>query len=484
MKSHTKTTLELHDSFDIGKYNGNDESFALSLLSNIMQSIPFISSEIELDRRPNKSTSNKLGVYQLIEDKERQKLTALVNDIIDSHPDLERGSVSAARLEKDYAIKHVDMERIIYVNCRPSGKRSAAGDDPNELLSAALCLKPKLTIPKNINEMDRLIDYVKSNLKNVKGYKKGQVDSLTDDYSNLCQAVSAAKAIHDAGYGNADRVYLTGQSWDDGVKQFQITKYGMKDFNSSDFIVQKGSKYLGVSLKKKKRLTENDPTLINKSFSSLLQDSKFDLIRNQLDKKTGLFYLIVLARGKRQGLLNESLLTDMEIVRPNIKNWRDYIQRVDNELVNSELRSSKSLFKDMADIIMNNKEIIADQLLQLIFKTDLKELQKVNFDFALVTGIGDYGPLKGIVSETGEYRDIDTVISKLKMLTSKGKVDIVYTQGKIQAFDANSTAAMLHFDLVIGNTPLCNIKLRYKGNFRSAPCFLATMTKEFKEILN
>ncbi len=100
MKSHTKTTLELHDSFDIGKYNGNDESFALSLLSNIMQSIPFISSEIEIDRRPNKSTSNKLGVYQLIEDKERQKLTALVNDIIDSHPDLERGSVSAARLEK------------------------------------------------------------------------------------------------------------------------------------------------------------------------------------------------------------------------------------------------------------------------------------------------------------------------------------------------------------------------------------------------
>jgi len=46
MKSHTKTTLELHDSFDIGKYNGNDESFALSLLSNIMQSIPFISSEM------------------------------------------------------------------------------------------------------------------------------------------------------------------------------------------------------------------------------------------------------------------------------------------------------------------------------------------------------------------------------------------------------------------------------------------------------
>ena len=35
----------------------------------------------------------------------------------------------------------------------------------------------------------------------------------------------------------------------DDVKQFQITKYGMKDFNASDFIVKKGNSFLGVSLK-------------------------------------------------------------------------------------------------------------------------------------------------------------------------------------------------------------------------------------------
>ena len=50
-------------------------------------------------------------------------------------------------------------------------------------------------------------------------------------------AVSAANSIISAGYGNADKVYLTGQAWDDDVKQFQVTKYGMKDFNHVLFAV-------------------------------------------------------------------------------------------------------------------------------------------------------------------------------------------------------------------------------------------------------
>ena len=48
-----------------------------------------------------------------------------------------------ARREKDYAFKHKDMDRIVYVNVRPDGKRSGAGDDPHELMTAALMLKSK-----------------------------------------------------------------------------------------------------------------------------------------------------------------------------------------------------------------------------------------------------------------------------------------------------------------------------------------------------
>ena len=54
------------------------------------------------------------------------------------------------------------------------------------------------------------------------------------------------------------------------------------------------------------------------------------------------------------------------------------------------------------------------------------------------------------------------------------------TPGEVQAYMDGATAAMLAFDLMIGKMPVAHIKLRYKGNFRSAPSFTAEMTDEFK----
>jgi hypothetical protein len=136
----------------------------------------------------------------------------------------------------------------------------------------------------------------------------------------------------------------------------------------------------------------------------------------------------------------------------------------------------------MGDTILKNGDLIANQLIQLIFKADLKDLQKVDFDFTLVTGIGDYGPKKGVVVSKGEYKDIDTVTSQLDNLFSSGKPKIVFTPGVKQAFQLGATAANLKFDLMIGKVTVCNILLRYKGDFRSAPNFNATMTDEFKNL--
>ena len=100
----------------------------------------------------------------------------------------------------------------------------------------------------------------------------------------------------------------------------------------------------------------------------------------------------------------------------------------------------------------------------------------------IAIGGGGFGanPGQGIIEE---YKDIENVTSKLDDLFSKGKVDIKLTPGKTQAFEPGAGAAMLFFDLMIGVIPVCNISLRYKGNFRAAPNFLATPTKEFKELL-
>ena len=464
-------------------FSGNEKKFALDLLADIDDQISSISSEIEYDTRPKKQTGKRLAISQLIDDKDREKFTALANKIIDDHPDLTRGQVPGSRKEKDYAINFKDLDKTIYVNVRPTGKRSSAGDDPNELMTAALCLKSSIDTPTNSDEMDILIEEVRSSLKNVSGYKQGQVDALTGDYPNMCQAVSAAITIHKAGYGNADKVYLTGQAWDDDVKQFQRTKFGMTDFNSSDFIIKKGKKYLGVSLKKKPLPTTGDPTLINKAFSSLLNGSpELKKVREGIEKDAGDFYVHVIKLAQRLKVLSPDMMADLKKSKPTNKNWKQYIQRIPNDLINRVLKGKRTLFKVMGKTILDNGDLIADQLVNLIFKADLKDLQKVDFDFTLVTGIGDYGPKKGVVVSKGEYKDIDTVTSQLDELFSKGSPKLVFTPGAKQAFEIGATAANLKFDLMIGKVTVCNIVLRYKGDFRSAPNFNAVMTNEFKSL--
>ena len=466
------------------RYNGDDNAFALALISGIDDQIGSVKTEIEIDLRKGRQSGKKLGISQAMEDKKREMFAATARDIIKETPDLEllMDNVPGARKEKDYAFKHKDMEKYIYVNCRPLGGRGSLGDDPHELMTAALCLFPKKHNIENSDKMDKTIELVKAQLGKVKGYKQGQVDSMEGNYSNLCQAVSAANAIIDAGYGGADMVYLTGQAWDDDVKQFQRTKYGMKDFNSSDFIIKKGNKYVGISLKKKKRGTETDPTLINKAFTGLLNDKKFEKLRKQIDDDAGAFYLHVIKVAMKLRILSPEMMKDIKKNRPTIKNWKQYIQRIPNDLVNRVLKGKQTLFKQMANTINKNSDMIANQLIQLIFKSDLKELQKVNFDFALVTGVGDYGVKKGVVIEKGEYIDINTTTTMLDDLFSQGKPAMRLTPGAKQAFDAGATAANLKFDLMIGKLAIANITLRYKGDFRSAPNFNAVMTPEFKKI--
>ena len=43
--------------------------------------------------------------------------------------------------------------------------------------------------------------------------------------------------------------------------------------------------YFGISLKKKKTTSDQDPTLINKAFDTIMQDNIFDTVKRQLEKK-------------------------------------------------------------------------------------------------------------------------------------------------------------------------------------------------------
>ena len=165
------------------------------------------------------------------------------------------------------------------------------------------------------------------------------------------------------------------------------------------------------------------------------------------------------------------------------KNWKDFVQNIPNEFINRQLKGTNSLFKIFGKVITNESDLFANVLMTLILKTDLKTLQKVNFDYALVTGVGRY-LVKGPVIESGEYHPIEIMATKVDDLLKTGKPAMVLDERNTQAFDRGATAAVLYFRLTIGKVPIADITLRYKGNFQGAPSFQASLSSEFKEALH
>jgi len=480
---------------------GNDEQFAVKLVSEIDDNISSVDGEISKDSRPNKTTGKRIGVQIVMPASKRIAFTTMANEVIAKDTDLELKKPSSTRAKKDFLFKHKDMDRDIYVQTRPDGKLGGGSKaDPNELMTAALCTLSSVPEVTTVDELDALIEQVKQIVKSGKivGFTSLEVEALEKDYGNLCQAISAAGTINKNYGGGADKVYLTGKAWDDDVKKFQITKYGMKDYNASDFIVKRGTGFLGVSLKKKISATTADPTLINKGFSTMIQGQEFDSVRKELDQAAGEFYVRLIRtalifqrrRPKLSVDKDGNPWLDADMIKElgnkgqgiNTGNWQKFVQRIPNDLVNYQLKKSRTWFKPLADVIVKNSNLFGTQLLQLIFKMDLQDLKKMNFDFALVTGIGRQ-LVKGPVIESGEYKSVDTMIGALDKLYSSGKVRMVLDPKRTQAYEKGSTAAQLFFQLNVGTTPISDITLRYKGNFRAAPNFLATPTKEFKELL-
>ena len=70
----------------------------------------------------------------------------------------------------------------------------------------------------------------------------------------------------------------------------------------------------------------------------------------------------------------------------------------------------------MADIIKSSEKLIAEALINLVLKLDLKDLQQNNFRFSLITGNGRYGPKIGAVIDDADVYDIETIVEKMDAL--------------------------------------------------------------------
>lgn len=100
---------------------------------------------------------------------------------------------------------------------------------------------------------------------------------LVKSYNNLAQAISAVIATRNfTRRGVPDAVYVTGQTWPEPVKRFFLAEkqMGIKDYNSSDVILEYGNDYVGVSLKIKERTSGGPPTMINMSFNNIFKGNE------------------------------------------------------------------------------------------------------------------------------------------------------------------------------------------------------------------
>ena len=452
---------------------------ALKLVEQIDSKISGINGKTEL-KGDNK---NRIQITQVVPDKDRIKFCALAKEVIENEEEFELIPLNTARSEKDYHFRHKKISRSIYVILKPSGASGNVRDDPNELLAGIFsCLN--YSNPTTIQELDLLIDLAKENVSKSEGHTQGQINLFDKAYDNACQAISAANGIKKMLGGNAEKVFMTGKNWPSEVESFKVDAYGMRDFNSSDIILKKGKTYFGVSLKKKKSKKSEDPTVINKAFDSLLNGNKFKSVKEQLERKKEQFYVTIIQNAMKEKKLDK---------RPvSVKNWKTFLGggkegtkvKLGNDYVNKSLKTTGSLFKDIADIIKKNEKVIGESLINLILKLDLKDLQKNNFMFSLVTGNGRYLPTKGAIIEDADIYDIDTIVEKMDSLGwSDRDIKIEFNNRKLQAFDVGAGSAKLFYVLKVGKMDIVKFEIRYKGNFSSQPQFLGVFTNKFKALL-
>ena len=164
----------------------------------------------------------------------------------------------------------------------------------SEAFYAGLSLVPDSALQKALNDQEAFIQLYNVAVQNFAG--PGVKDALGSDnkpkalktitpkdgqpekkyLNDLASMISAVIGTRKKFSGIPNAVYLTGNKWHPDVERFRIDDFGMKDYNSSDVILNYGKRFVGISLKKKPTITSDSPTMINNSFQTFLNQKDFD----------------------------------------------------------------------------------------------------------------------------------------------------------------------------------------------------------------
>ncbi len=293
------------------------------------------------------------------------------------------------------------------------------------------------------------LNFFKDPLKN-----PGNIIDMSRGISAAIAVQDWMKSEHKVANPTADRVFMTGNVWPKEVKPLAVKAHGFDAYNSSDLIirpVRMPNAYFGVSLKKKPKPNDQDPTLINKAFDTVLTDKSFDKVKKELEDIREKYFAGLVKEAVKEGYINLDITgkTDAQLFKPDKRTRnsegfeRIYIDTKgsmkmpeiygpkdtdiqvkwgtakesgfeyygDKSLGRSQLSSRKDtmrawvnsklgenncpLYKAFLKVMNDNSEVFAKNLINVTLKTDLpnqmksKNLGNMTFGFALVTGIGE-----------------------------------------------------------------------------------------------
>ena len=378
-------------------------------------------------------------------------------------------------------------------------------------------------------------------------------------WSDVVVAISATKSLRSflatgTTYNKAfnltqtsvpDAIYLTGNNWPQQVADLKFKHENMDDYNSSDVIARYGKLYVGISLKKKPKPADPDPTYINKAFDTLLDSNqngmgaikvelqnarrKFfaNVIRQEL---TGTLAGLALIPGpghteKKPNLINPRTATDEQLWSAKIPIKKAGITNVtmiplinvkdlgstdtqwsDPAMVNPDVpavpkdamrkavnkhlgkvnnTTPNTLYQEFLKVVKANEKMFADKLINIVLKRDLQdeltEYSDKNFEFVLTTGSGSVS-----IGANGMNINYETG-SCIGIDSSCLALLYLKKQPKTIKINTektkNSKAAKLYFTLSAGNYKMLDLELRYKGDFKPQPQFQGTPHPEFKALL-
>ena len=348
-----------------------------------------------------------------------------------------------------------------------------------EMMTACLVLlKQKQPTTLEKSEAVELIDKCKDIYGTVDGSDRRPdfLDFFHGNFDDLATAISAANYILDE-VPSPKKIYWTGKGWDPAIEKFNPKLGRIKDYNSSDIVVEDDSgKYYGYSLKKKSSSNSPDPTLINKPItgkSSILQDIVGGDI-SIIESAKKLFFEKVLM--KRLGL------TRAEVRKMTSREYTKAVNKISATEWGKELKKPTNIFfKKVEAIIKYHDKNFVEKFLNLVFRTELGDtLNAEEFKFTLLTGIGSFKGGK-VEVETADGQELSNIITALQDLYNSN-LEVAKTRGKKGAWEKGATAAKVFLTISSDGNPILDIEVRYKGSYSAEPQFQATATAHFKNI--